>query len=69
MERDFSSYNDDQLHQMITDIRAELSERDKQRKKKAAARIKALANAAGLSVSVADKPRKRRGRPPKAGDQ
>lgn len=65
MNIDFTALTDTQLKTLIADIEAELAARDKQRKKQAAAQMKSIADAAGLTVTIQDKDRKRRGRPPK----
>lgn len=66
---DLTALSDEQLKQLIADGRTELTRREKKRKQEAASRIKALAEAAGLAVTVKDKVQKRRGRPPKNRDQ
>jgi hypothetical protein len=66
---DLTILSDEKLKQLIADGRAELARREKKRKQEAAARIKTLAEAAGLAVTVKDKVQKRRGRPPKNRDQ
>ncbi|WP_306169356.1 hypothetical protein [Halomonas sp. MMSF_3323] len=66
---DLTTLSDDQLKKLIADGRAELDRREKKCKQEASARIKALAEAAGLAVTVKDKVQKRRGRPPKNRDQ
>lgn len=67
--QDLTALSDDQLRQLIAEAQAELARREKKRKQEASARIKALAEAAGLAVTVKDKVQKRRGRPPKNRDQ
>ncbi len=69
MNEEFRTLNDEQLRKLGADVKAELAEREKARKKETASRIKAMADAAGLSVTVTDKAQKRRGRPPKDGKQ
>ena len=69
MNRDLTTLSDTQLQELKSEIEAELSARDKQRKKEAAARMKSIAEAAGLVVTIQDKARKRRGRPPKDSNQ
>lgn len=66
---DLTVLSDEQLRQFIANSRAELARREKKRKQEAASRIKALAESAGLAVTVKDKEKKRRGRPPKNRDQ
>jgi hypothetical protein len=65
MTHEWKSLTDEQLQKLATDFKAELAARERQRKKEALKRIKAMADAAGLNVSVTDKAKKRRGRPPK----
>ncbi|MEZ5551520.1 MAG: hypothetical protein R3E82_11565 [Pseudomonadales bacterium] len=65
MELELHTLNDEQLRQIITEIEAELSVRDKKRKAEAAAQIKAMAESVGLSVSITEKGRRKRGRPQK----
>ncbi|MBS9405468.1 hypothetical protein KG088_17835 [Halomonas sp. TRM85114] len=66
---DLASLSDERLKQLIAGGRAELARREKECKQQAASHIKALAEAAGLAVTVKDKAPKRRGRPPKNRDQ
>ncbi len=66
---DLTALSDEKLRQFIADGREELAQREKKRKQETATRIKALAEEAGLAVTVKDKVPKRRGRPPKNRDQ
>jgi hypothetical protein len=66
MELELHTLNDEQLRQFNSEIEAELSARDKKRKAEAAAQIKAMAESAGLSVSITEKGARKRGRPSKS---
>ncbi len=66
-EHELSNLTEDQLRALMNEIQSELTARDKQRKDEATQRIKAMADAVGLSVSVKEKNAKKRGRPSKAG--
>jgi hypothetical protein len=64
-ELQLNTLTEDELHNLLNDVRYELAAREKQRKADATARIRQLADAAGLTVAVKDKPFKKRGRPSK----
>lgn len=59
---------DEELQALAAAIDAEMLAREKRRKKDAMDKIKALARDAGLEVELKDKPKRKRGRPPKAAD-
>ena len=63
MEHNFEQLSEEQLQLMSAQIEAELATRDKRKKAEAARQIKALAEAAGLTVNVSEKCKKKRGRP------
>lgn len=65
MSTEYERLSDDELKKMLAYIESELQKREKGRKQKAKEQIRSIAVAAGLSVEVSDKPKRKRGRPAK----
>ena len=62
---DLRSKSDEELRLLAEESRKLLEEREKEKKRKAIEAIRKIAAEHDLSVDIKDKPRRRRGRPPK----
>jgi hypothetical protein len=61
--------SDEQLRQIIAWSQCELAERQEKRRQDAIAKIREIAGAVGVTVTIGEKGRARRGRPPGKPDE